>query len=761
MAGWHLGYFASFLLLQGQIVLLQYLWSKGGGDKPTHLAFKKMVEMDGHKVEMDGRPPKISDTELHHLKEMAEKSLEHTLTSTKALLEREDILDEVEEKKIWVQVSQDAMERVEPETLSTAMAAKWKEESGVNCTKEVGHVSYMCESVHLQVSRFAEKAIKEEREEKTCPIGWLYSLIPTRTYHRQLVHRRREGSDYQLTQQEIDSLDVCERKKEVCRDQDFPPIDGWCNNLQHPEWGSANSPYQRMKGRSYYRDRLKSPYTEMDGYPSVRELSQKLMTDRRGSPEEDPSGSVLFAIFGQFIAHDITQAAQESLTEKSECHIEEKKSQFCREMVRTEADTEDHFFLSSLIGDPDKCNRTSMLVRSAQINGYPSYLILTQIYGKKKDLFKLRTNSNDGKMKLGECGDNRCGATPVLKAYHKLFLHEHNRIVDGLKAAGLRDASSDNLFQVARAIMIAQYQAIVYGEYLKLLLPVETYAQWRLETSGIKSKYTDTQNAGLFNEFTTAAFRIGHSQVPGIAIKRGSAKHNIRDTLIDTSDVTDTEYINFLLGASENPCHKVDRFMTSHLRGPNANFIGGRDLAAVNLARGRDHGLPPYYLARIWFRKLLGGGDIMKDIEPVNRAVLREFYKNAKFSGTRHAGEKLTDLWLGGLMEKHGATGKVGPLFAAIIGYQFHKLKFGDRYFFTHSSRSGGKGLLPELRRMISRRKLSDLICDNGIGVDLVRRSAFDYTSDLVSCRATRQRLDFGLIAQIINERGTLYNAGS
>merc|ERR1719295_538459 len=397
-----------------------------------------------------------------------------------------------------------------------------------------------------------------------------------------------------------------------------------------------------------------------------------------------------------------------------------------------------------------------MPIRSEQINGHPSYVILTTLYGKDGNHLKdLRTKLNDGKMNLASCGDGRCPATPLLWAYHQLFLREHNRIVDGLKAAGLRDTNGDTLFQVARAINIAQYQAIVFGEYLKLLLPTESYNQWRLETRGIISGYNDTANAGLFNEFTTAAFRFGHSQIPGEAIKNGPFKHSIKNTFLQGRSVGNN-FISFLQGASESPCHKVDRHVTTHMRGPNASFIGGMDIAAANLARGRDHGLPPYYLARIWFSELFGGGHIMKDIARADREVLSELYKDAKFSGTHHKGEKLTDLWLGGLMEKHGKTGKVGPLFAAIIGYQFHNLKFGDRYFFTHSSNLGGKGLLPELRRMTSGRRLSDLICDNGNGLREVKSNAFDFTSESVPCSA-RRRLNFDLIASIFNEKGTLY----
>jgi len=725
MSGWSFGFVAVVLLVRGQLVLL---------------------EPQGPMIDDDGTAH-IPEPELHDLKEKAEKVLENTLTSTQELLEKEgtqELLDEVEERKIWVQINKDAIEKVIPDTLSTVMAEEWEEDRGINCTKEAGHASSKCESAHVLVSKFAEKAVLVDK-------------------------LREENPKMSMRLMRSDALEdvedeACIKRKQGCNDvdQSFPPVDGWCNNLQHPEWGSQNMPYRRMKGRVYYRDRLKRPYSEQDGYPSVRELSQKLMTHRDGSPEEDTSASVLFALFGQFLAHDITQASFSDGHEKCKDSEPEQASVFCRKMVRTEADTHDNlFFHSSFITNPHKCKKLDTPIRSEQINGHPSYLILTTLYGRvEDDLRLLRTNFNDGKMDLENCGDGRCPATPILLAYHKLFLHEHNRIVDGLKAAGLRDTNGNTLFQVARAINIAQYQAIVFEEYLKLLLPIEIYNLYELECRDIISSYIDTIDAGLYNSFTTAAFRFGHSMIPEEAIKNGPSKHSIQDTLLKATDsVNDGNFISFLLGASETPCHKVDRHVTNHMRGhDNTKFIGGRDIAAMNLARGRDHGLQPYYILRIWFSEILGGGDIMKDIEPADREILQELYKDAIFPGgsEEHLGEGLTDLWLGGLMEKHRTTGKVGPLFAAIIGFQFNHLKFGDRYFFSHSSDKGGKGLLPDLRRMVSKRKLSDLICDNGNGLEEVKSNPFEFTSNSVPC-SERQRLDFDLIARTFNEKGTLY----
>ena len=71
------------------------------------------------------------------------------------------------------------------------------------------------------------------------------------------------------------------------------------------------------------------------------------------------------------------------------------------------------------------------------------------------------------------------------------------------------------------------------------------------------------------------------------------------------------------------------------------------------------------------------------------------------------------DLITGGLAESSVSGGVIGPTFACILGKQFNALMFGDRYFFTHSSGPGHRGLPVELRREVRRRTLRDVMCEN------------------------------------------------
>lgn len=65
------------------------------------------------------------------------------------------------------------------------------------------------------------------------------------------------------------------------------------------------------------------------------------------------------------------------------------------------------------------------------------------------------------------------------------------------------------------------------------------------------------------------------------------------------------------------------------------------------------------------------------------------------------------DAWSGSLFETMSSGGLVGDTNAAIIGNQFKRLKFGDRFFFSHETES------PVFKREVHRRTLASVICDN------------------------------------------------
>ena len=123
---------------------------------------------------------------------------------------------------------------------------------------------------------------------------------------------------------------------------------------------------------------------------------------------------------------------------------------------------------------------------------------------------------------------------------------------------------------------------------------------------------------------------------------------------------------------------------------------GGFDLPALNIQRGRDHGLPGYNDAREAFglERVTSFAEISQDAEVQDRLA-------AAYDDIDEI-----DVWVGGLAEDPWHKAQVGPLFATILKRQFEALRDGDRFWYERSlSRK-------ELRR-IEATRLSDVIRRN------------------------------------------------
>jgi dual oxidase len=131
------------------------------------------------------------------------------------------------------------------------------------------------------------------------------------------------------------------------------------------------------------------------------------------------------------------------------------------------------------------------------------------------------------------------------------------------------------------------------------------------------------------------------------------------------------------MGMASQFCEREDHIITPDLRG----FVFGpleasrRDLMAINIQRGREHGLPSYNVARRHFH--LPEATHFENITS-NQAVadsLKSVYSNDI--------DKL-DIWPGGLAETEDNQGP-GPLFSAVISDQFGRIRDGDRFWYENT----------------------------------------------------------------------------
>ena len=110
---------------------------------------------------------------------------------------------------------------------------------------------------------------------------------------------------------------------------------------------------------------------------------------------------------------------------------------------------------------------------------------------------------------LSGAGDGRFRTVPTLNSFHALFLREHNRLATEL--AALRpDWNDEELFQRARRIVIAEWQNIVYSEYLPIVLGSTAMRDLDLDLD--KSEYDPNVDASIRNSFATASYRYSHLQ---------------------------------------------------------------------------------------------------------------------------------------------------------------------------------------------------------------------------------------------------------
>lgn len=110
-------------------------------------------------------------------------------------------------------------------------------------------------------------------------------------------------------------------------------------------------------------------------------------------------------------------------------------------------------------------------------------------------------------------GDGRTNQIISLITLHIVFAREHNRIASIL--AKLNPSASDEwLYQETRRIVIAEIQHITYSEFLPALIGPQQVKRFRLipRQKGYSNEYNIDVNPAITNEFSGAAFRMGHSR---------------------------------------------------------------------------------------------------------------------------------------------------------------------------------------------------------------------------------------------------------
>ena len=308
-------------------------------------------------------------------------------------------------------------------------------------------------------------------------------------------------------------------------------------------------------------------------------------------------------------------------------------------------------------------------------------------------------------------GDCRSNEQMVLASIHTLFLREHNRIATTLGKIN-RYWNGEKIYQETRKIIGAVLQKITYEDFLPIIIG-DTLLEYK--------RYDPTINPGILNSFATAAFRFGHSLIRptfDILDKGFNPTGNplpLRQLFFNNTFIRECGIDELMLGLLGNKSQRVDRKLAYGILNNlfERENSPGLNLAALNIQRGRDHGLPGYNEYRgVWgLGKVKSFRETRDEIPYKSRIKLYKLYNDDP---------NIADLWVSGLAETPAPGALVGPTFSCIIREQMKRVRDGDRFFYEKP------GVFPYSQlREIKKASLSRILCDNLENVVSVQENAF------------------------------------
>jgi peroxidase len=483
-------------------------------------------------------------------------------------------------------------------------------------------------------------------------------------------------------------------------------IDGSGNSTG--DRGAAIKPFSRIAPVAY----ADGTDTAVTGRPNPRDISNTVCVQGRSVPNLR-GGSDFIWQWGQFIDHDVTLAELDH-GEPLDIPV---------------PDPLDPLYSAGFPFIPferTEHEHDEFSVRQ-QVNRLTSFIDGSMVYGSDGGRAELLREKSGGRLRIEPdgclpfnttdepnasiglvphdqlriAGDVRCNEQPGLLALHTIFVREHNRLAAEIAAAN-PGWDDEQVYQRARKINGAIIQAITYHEWLPALLGPEA-------PDPAAFAYDSTTDPSILNEFSTGLFRLGHTLVSAKMMRVHDDNTpdavpwaELRDAYFNPSPITTTpQSLEMIMKGMACQLHQnADPLIVDDLR----NFLfgapgsGGMDLAALNIQRGRDHGLPDYNTMRVAFGL------------PAVTALTEVCFDPQLLwtMGLAYPSLDQIDPWIGGLVEHHMPGAAVGPLMAAAFVEQFTRLAEGDAFFFLWDG-----DLSPAERTQIAATRLGEVIKRN------------------------------------------------
>ena len=341
-------------------------------------------------------------------------------------------------------------------------------------------------------------------------------------------------------------------------------------------------------------------------------------------------------------------------------------------------------------------------------------------------------------------GDGRVNENFGLTSIHHVFHEEHNYQVENLKSwiyqhdtanspadhaglhewqvnTGTQDAQgnyiyangagaaddviawdADKMFNATKLLVEMEYQHAAVDQYARTITPrIQEFVGY---SSGVDST--------ISLEYSQVAFRFGHSTIretidtvdPSGWMLGHVTRYALEKAFLNPQGFADEGVAAITLGLARQQMNEVDEFITPAL---SQGLLGQPlDLAAINIARGRDLGIPtlndfregislarytswadfganmvhPESLVNFIAAYSFGGNVALAEAAMLNS----DFMNN---TGTLPAGSdgfNHIDSWIGGLAEAHVPGGLLGETFDAVFVAQIQSLMDGDRFYYLY-----------------------------------------------------------------------------
>lgn len=464
---------------------------------------------------------------------------------------------------------------------------------------------------------------------------------------------------------------------------EYRTINGRFNNLARPWLGSAGIAFTRVVEPAYGDPAGLLP-ARMEG-ASPRAISQ-VLADQGGISMLSVHGDTnLMWLWGQFLDHDIDETPIAKPKEPFDISIPSGDPWF------------DPMGTGTVRMALDRSGYQMISGRREQVNNITAFIDASMVYGSDAPrAAELRALDGTGRLKTSEgdlmpfnlrgfptgpdptdptlflSGDVRTNENVALIAIHTVFMREHNYWADRFRDAD-PTMSDDDIYEHARAIIGGIVQAITYREYLPLLLGMDAIPPYM--------GYDPDVDPGISNLFATAAFRMGHSQLDGVLARLNAdgseapeGNLSLADAFFNPGEIVAHGIDSVLRGVTMTQAQQLDTMLVGEVR----NFLfgppgaGGFDLAALNIQRGRDHGLPGYNAVRAAFGLPMATSFLDLNPDPIIAGKLASVYATCDD----------IDPWVGMLAEPHVPGAMVGETLRAVLADQFRRLRDGDRFWY-------------------------------------------------------------------------------